>query len=306
MATQTIVREKIGQVKIEGAETLRRSQVTLLLLAIATGLISALFFANTYIGNIGVSTQESALIGVSGTFVTLSLFLALWLAQKTRKKNPVRSAPTVRSLSAPLLNTNIEIDKMLIGEFEYARETATQAKEERRTVINFYLLIFGGGGSVIIALLSNLTAHSYLLVGATALLWIVSLIGGLFLLKIIALRWAWVGSAAAMNFVKEFFIKNTKEYIPPEDNPMKLILESAFLWSAESIPPAKARWNVDHYSAILIAMLDAVAFIGGVALLAIEFSIKDLSITMIAACVLGFIFYFSHLLVYDIGLSPKG
>jgi hypothetical protein len=87
----------------------------------------------------------------------------------------------------------------------------------------------------------------------------------LYFLKIIRLRQAWHDSARAMNQIKEFFIQHDEHFEPEE-------LRPAFLWQAHTLPPPDKPWTVFFYSAVLIALLDSMAYVIGAALLDLNLS----------------------------------
>jgi hypothetical protein len=215
-------------------------------------------------------------LGLSGLFLAITLAIALGLALITSISKPIK-LPTpqkIRGLKMEpgnnsYMSEGLNINKLLLGEFGYARETAAQAMEERRMVINFYLLIVGGAGSGAVAILFGAANpnRQALLIGAVILLWIVCLIGWLSLFMLISLRLAWVGSANSMNYIKEFYLNNA------ENMGMDLssdVIHSAFYFKSNTLPSAKKHWNATHYSALLVALLDSAAFWGGTILLGIN------------------------------------
>jgi hypothetical protein len=125
-------------------------------------------------------------------------------------------------------------------------------------MVNFYLLAFGVIATGVLAILSR-EADLPQSIG-TLLLWILCAVGWLYFLKIIRLRQAWHDSARAMNQIKEFFIQHDEHFEPEE-------LRSAFLWQPHTLPPPDKPWTVFFYSAVLIALLDSMAYVLGSVLL---------------------------------------
>jgi hypothetical protein len=191
-------------------------------------------------------------------FVAAIVAFALRLATTVQTSEP--KAPQPKAIPTESGGqARLDFNGLLLREFEYARETAAQAMEERRTVINFYLLIVGGAGSGVIALLGAANKQTGSLLGA-ALLWLVTVMGGFTLFQLIALRIAWVGSANAMNHIKDFYVVNA-ELVPSD------VLQTALLWQPTTLPPPYKHWNVSHYSAVVVAFLGAASFAGGALLL---------------------------------------
>jgi hypothetical protein len=157
----------------------------------------------------------------------------------------------------------MESEDILKLEFEYARFTASEAMRDRHTMVNFYLLAFGVIATGVLAILSR-EADLPQSIG-TLLLWILCAVGWLYFLKIIRLRQAWHESAQAMNQIKEFFIQHDKQFEPEE-------LRPAFRWQAHTLPAPGKPWTVFFYSALLIALLDSMAYVLGAALLDLEIS----------------------------------
>jgi ADP-ribose pyrophosphatase len=206
--------------------------------------------------------------------------------------------PSVQRVTTLLSDKGgLKASAILQKEFDYAAKATEQAMEHRMTIVNFYLLVAGAAGSGVVALISS---QAVIAVAAAPLLWVVALIGGLFLLQLIALRRAWADSVIEMNYVKEFFVTNSNRF----DHDA---LQNAFHWKAETIPATNRHGNVFHYSAILIAVIDAGAFFGGIFALGLT---SHASITspgsFAAATVLTLFFLQAHLWLFDIMLIPTG
>jgi hypothetical protein len=158
--------------------------------------------------------------------------------------------------SRPLNATDI-----LEWEFDYAKTTATQAMQDRHTMINFYLVVVGIVASGVIAVLGRDSGLPMPI--GTALLWLLCEVGWLYFLKLVRLRQAWHESVRAMNRIKEFYLHRV-ERLSPED------LRTAFHWQSHTLPSPDRPWTVFFYSGTLIALLDSVAFVVGGALLYVD------------------------------------
>ena len=188
------------------------------------------------------------------------------------KPSPPPPPPEKPPQVKPLYSADI-----LAWEFEYIRFTASEAMRDRHTMVNFYLLAFGVIATGVLAILSR-EADLPQTIG-TLLLWILCAVGWLYFLKIIRLRQAWHESAKAMNQIKEFFIQHDKDFTPEE-------MRTAFRWQPHTLPSANKPWTVFFYSALLIALLDSMAYVLGAALLDLNFSL------VIPVADLGLYFFF--------------
>jgi len=253
-----------------------------------------------------INRPEIITLGISGLFLVITMSIAWRLSFITSARSlPLPTSQKIKDFvnqsgNVSAIGGRLSANDILMREFEYLRETAGQAMEERRTVINFYLLIAGGAGSGVIAFLSNISNQSRLLLAAVMLLWIVCLIGWISLFMLIALRLAWINSALAMNYIKEFYVVNAENIGMSPD-----ILQSAFLFQPMTLPSANKHWNVFHYSALLIALLDAGAFLAGAMLIEINMNGTSLSIVAIIGGVYAMGLFIAHWWSYDISLLPR-
>jgi hypothetical protein len=139
-------------------------------------------------------------------------------------------------------------------EYGYARTTASEAMQDRHTMINFYLVIVGVLTTGVVAVLARDTDFPNS--AATALLWVLCGVGWLYFLKIIRLRQAWHDSARAMNQIKDFYIQHAKDFDPN-------LIRHAFRWGTQTLPPPEKPWTLFFYSAMLIGFLDSAAYVAG-------------------------------------------
>ncbi len=248
-----------------------------------------------------VGSEESVTtLAIGGLF--LALFTGLGLAigwSSPYRPDPLPKQQRVLNLNAERGLTSdpgLDATEILKEELEYAGRSTDQAMEHRMTIVNFYLLIVGGVGTGVISLIG---ANPRLSIAAVPLLWLVVLIGGLILLQLIALRKAWAGSVMEMNYIKEFFLYNSRDF--DADG-----LNRAFLWKPHSIPPTHRRGSVFHYSAMLIALLDAAVFAGGLFLLGWNLKATIMSpILLIVLVAFAVIIFQAHMWIYDMMLIPS-
>jgi hypothetical protein len=161
--------------------------------------------------------------------------------------------------------------------------------QDRHTMVNFYLLAFGVIATGVLAILSRET--DLLQSIGTLLLWILCAVGWLYFLKIIRLRQAWHESARAMNQIKEFFIQHDERFEPEE-------LRAAFRWQAHTLPSPDKPWTVFFYSALLIALLDSMAYVLGAALLDLNLSLIIPSVNLGLFLIFGIGFLAFHIWLY--------
>lgn len=146
-------------------------------------------------------------------------------------------------------NTELHAEKMLEMEFEYARETASQAVNDRTTVVNLYLLLVGGVGSVLAALAAlNPSQQIEIPHNAFALAFaLLGLIGFFTIFKLIRIRQAWYDSALEMNRIKEYYLAHFPD------------LEKAFAWRLATIPAQGKVWSITFILMLLVAVIDSSA-----------------------------------------------
>jgi ADP-ribose pyrophosphatase len=248
-----------------------------------------------------VSDRSLLVIGVSSVFLAITLVLATWLSLVAIKDPPAKPSPIENVQKQNTSGTStlgLNANDILQASFEFASDNASQAMEHRMTIVNFYLLIAGGVGSAVGAMLAA-NDRQNLEIALVGLLWIVSLIGWLTLFKLIRLRTAWVESAAEMNYIKEFYIRNSSDF-PAE------VLRRAFYFRFDTIPKAFTPWNVFHLSALLLALLDAFAYLGGIMIFILHTQIGEWSIwTVVIAMMLAVIMLMGHAWAFEISLKPS-
>ncbi|NIM94516.1 MAG: hypothetical protein GTO18_12515 [Anaerolineales bacterium] len=199
-------------------------------------------------------------VAISFGFLIANILVMRLILALNRRPSPEPPPPPPDK--SPLIKPLYSVDILKL-EFEYARITASEAMQDRHTMVNFYLLAFGVIATGVLAILSR-EADLPQSIG-TLLLWILCAVGWLYFLKIIRLRQAWHESAQAMNQIKEFFIQHDDQFEPEE-------LRTAFRWQAHTLPSPDKPWTVFFYSAVLIALLDSMAYALGAILLDLNLS----------------------------------
>ncbi|HLQ27742.1 MAG TPA: NUDIX hydrolase [Ktedonobacteraceae bacterium] len=160
------------------------------------------------------------------------------------------------------LNTTLNIENMLLEEFNYASVTAYQAMEDRARMFNLYLLLVGvlaSGLGAVYQLGGRTSTYEQPLV--SALLLIAGMIGVAFFVKLIRLRQAWRESVISMNAVKEFYIQQFRQQMPR--------IERAFRWRLKTIPAGERLGSTTFIVCFTVALLESVCF-GGALFLSIN------------------------------------
>ncbi len=193
--------------------------------------------------------QQSVII----YFVVIqALFFATFFTFRKQHAYRLRS---VKKLKNPRLQENaFEFSDLLMKDYDYIRDTLSQAMNDRHTMVNYFLIII----SAIVTIIStNLGANALQNAETRYLLmifaYLVNFIGWIYFMKVVRLRQSWHGSALAMNQIKEFFIQNGRV---PDD-----IARSAFLWDTKTVPKAGRKSNVFYYSAVLISLIASISLV---------------------------------------------
>jgi hypothetical protein len=155
------------------------------------------------------------------------------------------------------LNTSLNIENMLLEEFNYASLTAYQAMEDRARVSTLYYLLLGALASGLLAIYQiGGSTHKYSQPLVIALLVAAGIISVTFFEKIIRLRQAYRESLICMNVIKEFYIQQFQQSMPH--------IERAFRWRLKTIPPGERIGSVTFAIGSLIALVGSLCFSGAV------------------------------------------
>lgn len=204
---------------------------------------------------------------------------------------------------APVLN----LENMLLAEFNYASSTAYQAMEDRARTFNLYLVIFGVLASGLGALYQiGGTARAYTQLFAIALLVAAGIMGIAFFVQLIRLRQAYRGSLLAMNVVKEYYIKHFDEKVTD--------VTDAFAWRLKTIPPGERVGSVTFVVTSIVAMLASLCF-GTAAIILTEvwlgvhgpsiFDLPQTALPYVSAIVVFLVSFALHIVYYRRSLSKR-
>ncbi len=187
-------------------------------------------------------------------YILVIAFLIVHVQQKYRETIRHVTIPAFDSIQ-PDTNAPLSLSKVLEQEFEYIKETASQAMNDRHTMVNYFLLsagvVLAGIGVMVSKEGGSEFRYRYETIVALSLLF--NTVGWVYFMQVVRLRQAWCESARAMNHLKQFFAKHC-EY-PPE------VAKSAFRWNIDSIPQAAKKMTVFYFSALLISLLSAAAIV---------------------------------------------
>lgn len=190
----------------------------------------------------------------------------------------------------------LDIGEIILREFDYVKDTASQAMNDRHTMINYFLLSAGVVVTGIGVLLSKEGAADFEYRDQTvvALSLLFCTVGWVYFMQLVRLRQAWCDSARAMNHLKRVFVQCSGH--APE------LAEKIFLWSIKSIPKANKPLTVFHLSALLISILSAAA----IALVAVILLNKNgITKYWFVPVVLGFYHLFFQMRKYHTLLEEK-
>lgn len=186
------------------------------------------------------------------------------------------------------MRNEIHGEEVLKLEFEYARETATQAQNDRTIIVNLYLLLVGGAGSLLLAA-ESLAPLERLAIPAQALALLfgmLGVLGTLTLFKLIRLRQAWFESVRAMNAIKSYYLEQFPE------------LDRALLWQAGTIPAPGKAWTITFILSVMVILMGSISFTAALHFLELRQGDTQLyldAILFVAAVGIQILFYFFEL-----------
>lgn len=155
------------------------------------------------------------------------------------------------------LNIALNIENMLLEEFNYVSVTAYQAMEDRARISSFYYLLLGVLASALVAIYQfSGGAHAVPSFLVVMLLVAAALVSFSFFITIIRLRQAYKESVICMNVIKEFYIKQFKQQMPA--------IAHAFRWRLHTIPKGERIGSVTFMIGYLNAMIGSLCLAGAV------------------------------------------
>lgn len=176
--------------------------------------------------------------------------------------------------------SNLNPNDILIAEFNYAMQTATQSNEDRVKIFQFIVanIITIAATIFVTSLTYNSSSKLF------GLVFIFFVVLGMFsLVHLSRLRLAWVDSVKVMNRIKEYYIKNNPE------------LEEAFLWKMSTIPSAKKRSSLAYQLALTVMFFNSVSLAIGTSLM--------LSLLPVPAIIIGIFGFIAQLVLGEVALK---
>jgi len=239
-------------------------------------------------------------IGAALSFLALMATAVEIILSRRRGSSPEPSTVSaVRTCTAE--QTGLPAHEILELEFEYARVTASEAMNDRHTIVNFYLLLTGVVLSAVVGLFGAAKptgiVEGHLPYAGTVLLWALCIVGWLYLLQIVRLRQAWLDSAMTMNQIKDFYAANVAQFDAQE-------FGKAFRWRTDTLPRPQALWTIHFFSAALIALLNSLVYVGGALLLAVGLELAEgWPLLIVSLAILGSLLFAYSLHMYVVFLE---
>jgi hypothetical protein len=146
---------------------------------------------------------------------------------------------------------SISPEEILSNEYEYIAQTATQAHEDRSSVVSFFLIAVGSPLAAFFSteVVGNTSLKFDISILFCGLFFILSVLGTTTILQLSRLRAAWYESMLAMNQMKDFVIRNSS-----------IDIEGAFRWRATTAPSKFKINSVSFYQAVEVAILSGLLF----------------------------------------------
>ena len=143
----------------------------------------------------------------------------------------------------------ISAEEILNAEFEYIASTASQANDDRSSVVSFFVIAVGSPIAAFFGSSQEGFNQANTPALFTGLFLILSILGITTILQLARLRAAWHESMLAMNHMKEFLIQNSDSDI-----------SGAFRWSTKTAPAKFKPNSVSFYQALEVALLSGIIF----------------------------------------------
>ena len=159
--------------------------------------------------------------------------------------------------NTPLQDNQLHIETMLIEEYRYAAQVATQALTDRDHVVEQYLLVFGAAVVAAIAAvyqLSQVGAQDSIPAVLLGFFLAVGVLGTGVFISLARRRAAFNDSQLTMTVIKEFYIQKFKEDVPS--------VTHAFRWRLTGIPHRDRIGSISFLYSYTVAFLSASCLAG--------------------------------------------
>lgn len=182
----------------------------------------------------------------------------------------------------------LDVNEILIAEFNYIASTAFQANEDRARVSNYYLMAAGAAVAAILGTKIEGAMPTAIYWGFAVVFGALAIIGLLTVLQLARLRSAWMASTRAMNEIKDYYM----EHCPDAQ------LEEAFTWTNKSLPSPSKRGSVAFLLALSVVLVDAGAAMSSVAFLGVGVNQALLILWLLLGLLVGLVFIGIQLKLY--------
>jgi hypothetical protein len=172
---------------------------------------------------------------------------------------------------------SISAEDILTAEFEYIAHTASQANDDRSSVVSFFIIAVGSPLAAFFSTEQLPSPTTNILF--TGLFLILAVLGTTTILQLARLRGAWYESMLAMNHMKEFLVKNSDSDI-----------SGAFRWTFQSAPAKFKPNSVSFYQALEVAILAGLLFGAFVFFLLHSLQMSNESNIWLISAILGILF----------------
>ena len=181
----------------------------------------------------------------------------------------------------------ISAEEILTAEFEYIAHTASQANDDRSSVVSFFVIAVGSPLAAFLSTTQTGVSEQNSSILYSGLFFILSVLGVATIMQLARLRAAWYESMLAMNHMKEFLVKNSDSDI-----------SGAFRWTFQSAPAKFKPNSVSFYQALEVAILSGMLFGAFLFFLLQSVHVSDGFMIWLISALLGLLFSVSLISLY--------
>lgn len=166
--------------------------------------------------------------------------------------SPPNLQPAPPTVAASGGSPELNLENILLAEFNYASTTAYQAMEDRGRMFDRYLLIIGGllvAGIGAIKQLNDIGLATYTHPVALLILAAGGGVSTAFFLSLVNLRLAWQRSAICMGLIKEFYVQR-----------FGAETSKAFYWRISTLPKLERLTSVTGTSCLTVLFLNSLCW----------------------------------------------
>ena len=182
---------------------------------------------------------------------------------------------------------SISAEDILTAEFEYIAHTASQANDDRSSVVSFFIIAVGSPLAAFFSTDQANVPDPTANILFTGLFLILAVLGTTTILQLARLRGAWYESMLAMNHMKEFLVKNSDSDI-----------SGAFRWTFQSAPAKFKPNSVSFYQTLEVAILAGLLFGAFIFFLLHSLNMTNDFVIWVVSAILGLLFASSQIYLY--------